>query len=214
MASAIDVCNTALAHLGSDVLISSIDPPDGSTEAGYCKRFYPIARKEMIEQTEWPFATTRATLAEVTNPSKVWLYAYALPSDCLRPVRVLSMAQDRWFSLEAERTGMPLTSLFDEASSANYEIENGVLLTNEPEAVLVYRRDVVDTTRFTPTFVSALSYLLASYLSGPLVRGAEGVRAAQNYRQLALQVGGSAAAFAARSSHETSAFTASHLAVR
>lgn len=214
MASAIDVCNTALAHLGSDVLISSIDPPDGSTEAGYCKRFYPIARKEMIEQFTWPFATKRATLAQVTNPSKVWYYAYALPSDCLRPVRVLSMAQERWFSLEAERTGLPITSLFDDNKSALFEVEDGVLLTNEPQAVLLYLRDVVDTTRFTPTFVSALSYLLASYLSGPLVRGAEGARAAQNYRQLALQVGGSAAAFAARSSHETGDFVASHLAVR
>lgn len=214
MASVIDICNTSLAHLGSDNVISSIDPPDGSTEAGYCKRFYPLARKEMIEGFVWPFAQKRALLAEVTNNSMVWSYAYALPSDCLRPVRVLTFAQLHSLLLELDVTNQPMAMLFDESKSALYEIEDGVLYTHEAEATLLYLRDVVDTTKFTPTFTSALSYLVASYLAGPIIRGAEGVNAAQKYRQIALQVGASAATFAARSSHEWGSFTASHLAAR
>jgi NAD(P)H dehydrogenase (quinone) len=31
------------------------------------------------------------TLAEVANPSTVWAYAYALPSDCIKPLRVLAL---------------------------------------------------------------------------------------------------------------------------
>ena len=214
MASEVDICNTALAHLGSDAAISSIDPPDGSTEAGYCRRFYPIARKEMIEAFAWRFAQKRLLLAEVDNPSRAWSYAYALPSDCVRPLRVLTAEQDRWFALEYERTGSPVSTLFDDSKSAAYEVEDGILYTHEPQAVLLYLRDVVDTTRFTPGFVAGLSYLLASYLAGPLVRGGEGVQTGQGYRQQAMQIGGNAAAFSANASSDDGTFVASHMAVR
>jgi hypothetical protein len=214
MASAVDICNTALAHLGNDNTISAIDPPDGSTEAGYCKRFYPIARKELIERFVWPFACTRRTLASVGNPSTVWAFAYQLPSDCLRPVRVLSAQTANALLFELSHGHTPFEAIFDESKSAPYEVEDGVLLTHEPEAVLLYLRDVVDTTRYTPMFVSALGYLLASYLAGPIVRGADGARAAQNYRQLALAQGDSAMTSAARSSHERHSHVPAHLAAR
>lgn len=214
MASIVDICNTALAHLGNDNEISSINPPDGSVEAGRCKRFYPIARKELIERFVWPFACNRQTLASVANPSDVWTYAYQLPSDCLRPVRVLTPGLDNTLMAELVEGTPAFVSQFDDSKSAPYEVEDGVLLTHEPEAVLLYLRDVVDTTRYSPMFVSALGYLLASYLAGPMIRGADGARAAQNYRQLALAQGDSAMTMAARGSHERHFPVASHLAVR
>ncbi|MBT9467215.1 hypothetical protein [Hydrogenophaga sp.] len=214
MASIIDICNTGLAHVGSDNVISSIDPPDGSTEAGYCKRFYPIARKELIERFVWPFATKRQTLASVTNPSAVWSQAYAVPADCIRPVRVLTAQAANALLWEYSAGKLSHSSLFDDSASAPYEIEDGVLLTHEPEAVLLYLRDVVDTTRFTPLFVSGLGFLLASYLAGPMVRGADGARAAQNYRQLAMAQGDNAMTMAARGSHEEHFHIAAHLAAR
>lgn len=214
MASTVDICNTALAHLGNDNTISAIDPPDGSTEAGYCKRFYPIARKELIERFAWPFAMKRQALALVTNPSAVWAFAYQLPSDCLRPVRVLTpqLASSLMWDLANGRIAS--ADLFREADSAPYEVEDGKLLTNVADAVLLYLWDVVDTTRYTPTFVSALGYLLASYLAGPMVRGADGAKAAQNYRQLALTQGSEAATLAARGSHERHDPIPSHLMAR
>lgn len=214
MASIIDICNTGLGHIGNDNVISSIDPPDGSTEAGYCKRFYPIARKELIERFVWPFATKRQTLAAVANPSQVWGYAYAVPSDCIRPVRVLTAQAARALLWELSAGTITQASMFDDSASAPYEVEDGVLLTNEPEAVLLYLRDVVDTTRFTSLFVSGLGFLLASYLAGPMIRGADGARAAQNYRQLAMAQGDSAMTMAARGSHEVHNYVAAHLAAR
>ena len=44
MATEVDICNLALAHLGDDATIASIKPPEGSAQAEKSARFYPIAR--------------------------------------------------------------------------------------------------------------------------------------------------------------------------
>lgn len=215
MVSEVDICNTALSHLGSDAQISSISPPDGSREAGYCKRFYPLARKEMIEMHNWSFALKRQTLAEVTNPSEAWLFAYALPADCLKPVRVLTVGSTYRTVFEMpESYPAMLYGYFDDSLSANYTVEDGVLYTNEPEAVLLYKRDVVDTSRFSPMFSNALSYLLASYLSGPIIRGSEGASTAQRFRELSNVIGARAASSDSNAQNSTAGHVADHLASR
>ena len=216
MASIVDICNTALAHLGSDSTISAIDPPDGSTEAGYCKRFYPIARRRLIESFVWPFATKRVVLAEVANASDVWGHAYAIPADCLRPVRILTAGQLRSIleQLTNQGDGAIRTALYDEEASAPYQREGEVLYTHEPEAVLLYLRDVTDSTKFSPTFEEALGYQLASFLAGPIIRGADGSKTAMNFRQMARASAGEAIELAANQAREEHRLVAGHLAVR
>ena len=187
MASVSDICNMALSHVGSDTVVTSITPPDGSVEAGYCARFYPIARTEGLEDNAWTWSKTRVELATVANPSAVWLYAYALPSDCLIAKRVLQK------STIFDYVVWPFTSVvtadelqfWTERGSADFEIENGVILTNEPEAVLLYTRDIRDTTKFSTGFVVYLSYLLAAYLAGPILKGQPGAQASAAFRQAA-----------------------------
>ena len=67
MASEVDVCNMALAHIGAESQVASIAPPDGSVEAGYCARFYPTARRVALESEAWTFAKKRETLAAVES---------------------------------------------------------------------------------------------------------------------------------------------------
>lgn len=179
MASVLDICNTALVHLGSDAIVSSINPPDGTVEAGYCKRFYPLARRTLLVSFPWAFARKRAQLALLaTNPSAAWLYAYALPSDLLAIRKVLfSGVPDN-----PERDGAP------------YEIEGQVLLTNQPQATLIYTVDIEDTTKFPADFVSALGMMLAGYLAGPLIKGAEGMRVGDAWSQKAMESARSAIA--------------------
>ena len=43
MATEVDICNLALAHLGDDATIATIKPPEGSAQAEKAARFYPIA---------------------------------------------------------------------------------------------------------------------------------------------------------------------------
>lgn len=181
MANAVELSNLALSHLGSDANVASISPPDGSVEAGYCARYFPIARRVMLTTFEWSFATKRAELAEVTNQSDVWTYAYATPADCLKPWRVLK------------------AGAADEQDGAEFVWEDGVIYTHEPNAVLKYSRDVTDTTRFTPQFDSAISWLLASYLAGPIIKGNEGANASVKLLQRAMQEGATAGASNANS---------------
>jgi len=72
MASVAQICNMALSHIGSDARVSTIDPPDGSVEAGYCATFYDLVRTELLEPGNWRFTLKRASLAEITNESDVW----------------------------------------------------------------------------------------------------------------------------------------------
>ena len=72
MPSAVDICNTALSHIGDSANVSSIDPPDGSVQASYCKTFYPIALSSLLEMATWGFSTKRVALAAVDNPSSTW----------------------------------------------------------------------------------------------------------------------------------------------
>lgn len=159
MASVVDICNLALAHLGDAASVSSISPSDGSAQADHCGRFYPIARDALLETMAWNFATRRVVLAETANtPPDVWAYEYAYPGSCIRLQAVL-------------------TESGDENSPQNYmqgADSNGarVIWTNTENATALYTHAITDTTKFTGLFTTALSYLLASFLAGPITRDA------------------------------------------
>ena len=188
MPSAVDICNLGLAHLGSDAQVASIDPPDGSAEAGHCARFWPIVRAEMLSSGAWSFARTRAMLTPVTNVSTAWAYAYALPSNLLNTLRVLKsfVLLDYGYSPSYGYVSRDEVALFNERGSANFDVEGSVLFTNEPNAVLLYIHDVIDLSRYGSTCVAALGYLMASYLAGPLIKGTEGAQAGSRFRQAAM----------------------------
>lgn len=227
MPSAVDIANIALSHIGADAVVTNLSPPDGSVESGHCARFYPIARKELIEYGNFSFAKRRTTLAEVTNPSEIWAYAYALPSDCVKPMRVL---QQRYLSdvgLFLPLGGLlghwldwkAVDEVFTERGSADFEMEttetgSKILLTNEPEAVLMYKRDVTDTTKFTPLFTSALGMLLAGYVAGPIIKGADGARIGANWRQQGFAMADKAAAVDANAGSERAQHVAEHIRMR
>ena len=171
----------ALSHIGSEARVSSISPPDGSVEAGHCATFYDQARTEMLEPGNWAFALKRQLLAQVTNTSNAWAYAYTKPADCQRALRILRPSVAVTVFTQ-DRIAYPHT---DDRDSAPFDVEGEVLYSNEPDAALVYTRDVTDTTKFPASFVSALSYLLAAYVAGPIIKGNEGVRVGDAMRQRA-----------------------------
>ncbi len=210
MASVVQICNMALSHIGSDARVSSISPPDGSVEAGYCATFYDQARTEMLEPGNWAFALKRATLAQVTNTSTVWAYAYAKPADYQRALRILRPSVAVTVFTQ-DLVAHPHT---DDRDGAPFDIEGDVIFSNEPDAVLVYTRDVTDTTKFPASFTSALSYLLASYLAGPIIKGNEGSRVGDAMRQRALSLADVSAASSANASSADNMPQPTLLAVR
>lgn len=161
MASEVDICNAALARIGDSATVTSITSPDGSVQAEHCARFYPVARNTLLEMHPWGFAITRADLAILDTEEHGWAFAYALPSDCLVAHAVL-----------------PPDSGEDEASEP-HEIEGDIIYSNTEDAVLRYTRAFTDTLRFPHLFTDALSWLLASYLAGAIIKGESGMKVAE-----------------------------------
>lgn len=184
MTTEVDICNLALAHLGDRATVASISPPEGSAQAEHCARFYPIARNSLLEMHNWGFATTRAQLAQVAYAFPEWEYVYAAPSDMVQPIGVLPPTALDDYSQQyvsgytpfgTSNTGIgsytpqPFETEIDPATGQT------LILTDLEGAVLRYTYAASDPTQFSPLFIQALSFLLASYLAGPLIKGDAGM---------------------------------------
>lgn len=182
MASEVDICNLALGHLGDAATVSSIDPPEGSAQAEHCARFYPIARDSLLELHSWNFATTRATLALLGSAWPEWKYCYATPGDAVNILAILdSQAQDDYSvsnNFGFTQSGIPLvgSGTYTPQPYSQETLSDGTLViyTNQENAVCRYTRTITDTTVFSPLFVDALAWYLASYLAGPVIKGDAG----------------------------------------
>lgn len=198
MASAVDIANIALSHIGADAVVTSLSPPDGSVEAGHCARFLPIARQAALAGHDWSFARKRVALAEVTNDSEEWLYRYQVPSDCLRARQVLQ----------------PVDPDGRERGAARYTQAGDKLYTDQADAVLLYTTDVTDTTKYTPEFVTALGMILAGYVAGPLIKGREGMTVGEGWAQRGTAMLRQAAADDSNGTKDTAPFTPASLTAR
>lgn len=184
MASEVDICNLALGHLGDNATVASLDPPEGSAQAEHCARFYPIARDSLLELHDWGFATRRVQLAQLSNTWEQWDYAYARPADCLRVLAVIDPnATDDYTSTTGVYTNnVPRAGALTSPQPYATEINDDgaeVILTDLDDAVARYTALVTDTTKFSPLFVMALSWHLASMLAGPVIKGDVGAAEAK-----------------------------------
>jgi hypothetical protein len=178
MASVIDICNLALAHIGDRANVTSIDPPEGSAQAEHCARFYPMARDVLLNMHPWSFATKRAVLADISAtviPPAKWQYSYTAPGDFMKILGVYDP-----------------NAMYDE-NKAEYEFELGsdssgtrVIYANPEDAVVRYVAYVTDAARFPPIFTEGLAWLLASYLAGPVIKGTEGMKVSGEALKMAL----------------------------
>ena len=197
MPSVVTICNTALSHIGDVANVSSIDPPDASQQAAYCSKFYPVALSAILEMATWGFATVRTPLAQVDNPSSTWLYAYASPNKVINLISVLPSDALDDYSATLGATALSLSwphSCRTNPADNFYEPQpyaqetdskgNQIILTNVESAVLRYTTLVTDPTKFSPLFVLALTYLLASMLAGPIIKGDAGATKASEMLKL------------------------------
>lgn len=188
MASAVDICNLALAHLGDNATVASIDPPEGSAQSEHCARFYPIARDSLLEKHSWGFATKRATLALLSSNIPEWKYAYAAPKDMLNVLAILADDAANDYSVPIPQPYSNIATVnagqgfYTPAPFSVETLDNGtqVIYTDVENATIRYTGRVTDTTKFSPLFVDALAWLLASYLAGPVIKGDVGAGMARS----------------------------------
>lgn len=192
MASVVDIWNMALGHVGSPANISST--AETGAAAQHCARLYPIARDSLLEMHDWHFATRRDALAVlVEEPAFGWTYAYAWPDSALAVFAVLpyGATDDYTTPLTSLNTPdqVPLSTIGvvqpqPFAVEIN-ESETRVILTNVEGANARFTVRITDPSVFSPTFTNCLSFLLASYLAGPIIKGTEGMKIAEGMRNTA-----------------------------
>jgi hypothetical protein len=174
VASEVDICNLALSHLGDDATVASIDPPEGSAQAEHCARFYPVARNALLELHTWNFATRRATLALLDDEGTQWTYTYEQPSDALRVLSVLHVDAPDDLAVPAFPTAGRAVYTPQPFVCESDALGRKIIYTNQEDAMVRYTAFVTDTTKFSPLFVTALTWKLAAMLAGPVIKGDAG----------------------------------------
>ncbi|MDP9149760.1 MAG: hypothetical protein M3O36_07470 [Myxococcota bacterium] len=215
MSSELDICKTALSLIGDPANISSISPPDSSVQAQQCATFYPIARDSLLS-FDWNFNTRRDTMPTAALPANVteWLQAYTLPAGCLKLLAILDPNAGDDISapvltpLSTPSTSPPWYSV--DPMLVNYQpqpfvVETAVdgtpiVYTNQQNAFGRFTIRVTDTSKFSPLFVETCAWQLAGYLAGPIIKGEEGIKAAQACFAKAKEMRGEAKAADAASS--------------
>lgn len=196
MASEVDISNIALAHLGDTATVASLYPPEGSAQAEHCARFYPIARDTLLEMHQWSFCTKRVTLPLLNVTMPTWRYVYQLPNDVINVMAVIpydtnddysnNMSYPSQYGYNPEI--IPAAGTYVPQNFSIETLANGiqVICTNQEDAVLRYTAKITDTSKFSPLFTMSLTWLLASMLAGPILKGemgaAEGKRCYQMFQ--------------------------------
>ena len=166
-ASEAEICNLAIAICESDKFIESLD--ESSQEAINCKVWYAATRDLVLRKAAWPFAKKRGLLNLSGTPPSIWDYSYVLPGDCLTALGVEDGSGSSW----------PFSSI---DTRATYAIENDGtgdgrrIYMNVRDAKLIYTMRAVNPTIYSPEFVEALSWKLASNIARPLKIGADKAR--------------------------------------
>lgn len=144
MASKVEIVNLALTRLGQRS-VQSLD--EASNEAVWGKKLYDRVRRTVLREVPWRFALKLETLALLDEDPPTYSYSYALPSDCLMVVDVVSSYQN---------------------TQAAFERVGNAIWTDEPSAQLRYISDVQDATKFDDAFIDAFAFRLAAEIAPPL----------------------------------------------
>ena len=162
-ASQISICNQALAELPAEP-IASID--EQSLSARECKRFYDQVVSEMLEGPhDWSFAKVRVALAAVTNDRLgEWLFAYAMPSNVGRTLRLIPTLTNA--------TGLVWPAL-DATPSIPFAAVGSTLYSSQGGAILEYVRSTIEPGLMSSMFARAVSLEMAARMAMPLKQSRE-----------------------------------------
>lgn len=164
----VDVCNTALDLIGHAKRITSIAPPDGSAEATVCAEHYTDCVNELLDAHQWNFATVKRELVALDeSDDPAWEYCYEVPEGLLRIISIIPAdTPDNHYTATA-------------AVPVDYEVHADSddvvrIYTDLEDAWIRFTKYVTEPALFSPTFLEALQWKLASRIAGPLIKGTEG----------------------------------------
>jgi hypothetical protein len=162
MASVVDIANSALNLLGAST-ISALT--DDSKNARLCNQRYEPVRNRVFRSHAWNCLIKRVQLAQdTTAPVVEYSYAYTLPSDCLRVLKIHTGVTDSI------------------ASDIDYKVEGRKVKTNEGTVYLVYVALVTDPNEYDVYLQEAISHQLAADIAYAVTNNAT---LANNYMERA-----------------------------
>ena len=152
MASTVDICNSALNLLGAST-ISALT--DDSKNARLCNQRYEPVRNRVFRGHAWNCLHKRVQLAQnSTAPVVEYSNAYALPSDCLRVLKVHNGTTDSI------------------ASSLDYKLEGRNIVTDEGTIYLIYIALDTDPNNYDSYLQESISHQLAADLAYAITNNA------------------------------------------
>jgi hypothetical protein len=135
MASIVGICNGALNQLGATTILSLTED---SKNARLCNSRYTQVRDGVFRSHPWNCLQKRIELAQdTTAPAWGFKYAYTLPADCLRLLRILDY-------------------------DSNYKVEGRKILSNTETMKILYVSRVTDPNEYDESLRETLSSALSA----------------------------------------------------
>ena len=135
MASVVEICNGSLNQLGATTILSLTED---SKNARLCNQRYTQVRDGVFRSHPWNCLQKRVELAaDTTAPAWGFSFAYTLPADCLRLLRILD---------------------FD----SNYKVEGRKILSNTSTMKILYIGRVTDPNEYDELLRETLSAALSA----------------------------------------------------
>ena len=135
MASTVDICNGALNQLGATTILSLTED---SKNARLCNSRYTQVRDAVFRSHPWNCLQKRVELAADTDaPAWGFSYAYTLPADCLRLLKILDY-------------------------DSNYKVEGRKILSNASSMKILFISRVADPNEYDESLRETLSAALGA----------------------------------------------------
>jgi len=135
MASTVDICNGALNQLGATTILSLTED---SKNARLCNSRYTQVRDGVFRSHPWNCLQKRVELAQDTaTPAWGFKYAFTLPADCLRLLRILDY-------------------------DSNYKVEGRKILSNTETMKILYIGRITDPNEYDELLRETLSSALSA----------------------------------------------------
>ena len=135
MASIVDICNGSLNQLGATTIVSLTED---SKNGRLCNARFTQVRDAVFRSHPWNCLQTRLELASsTTTPAWGFKYAYTLPADCLRLLRILDY-------------------------DSNYKVEGRKILSNTETMKILYVSRVTDPNEYDELLRETLSASLGA----------------------------------------------------
>ena len=152
MASVVNMCNSALNLLGASTIAALTDD---TKNARLCNQRYEPVRNRVFRSHAWNCLHKRVQLAQnSTAPIVEYDHAYALPSDCLRVLKIHNGSTDSI------------------ASALDYKLEGRNIVTDIDTVFLIYIALDTDPNNYDTYLRESISHQLAADLAYAITNNA------------------------------------------